>query len=702
MTFEKMVNDLSSRKMNPQDAFTEMSSADKRKRINYYAHVNDIRLEPLTEPQLQELNAIVRVLQILYDSPAGSPVSDTDYDVLQETLVNMGIPRSTGSIEINDSKKISHKYTQLRGTLGKVYYLRDDEPRVNKSQKSLDEWLNSMQARYRRITGMDINPGEIKVLLQPKFDGVSSVMERDIRPRWITRGDTDTNRASDISHVMNIFNDVYGNEELGTGIQFESMIPEDALEKINTFYPDTPYRNSRQVVVSMFGASDADFKADYLYPVPLRIIRPGDDLPQIHPDLIAKFPTEVCTFNDRDVIAEFARNNKFVNVDGHRFRTDGAVMTILDPELCKILGRENNINQYEVAYKFTAETAYTKVKDIEFYVSEFAYITPVLVVNPVIMKGNTINRISLSNKERFDELNFSYGDTVKVLYDIIPYATVDEKCQRVKNGRKINFITECPRCHEPLDLNAVEVQCKNPRCPSRLVGRVVNYCATLRIKNIGYRTLDILYSVGLLNNGIRSLYQLKKHVPEIEFLDGFGKLKTKKILAEIEAKRTLNDYDFFGAMGIEGLKVKTFKQIFARIKLEDFLNMIHLKNFGLLEAQLMAVKGISSNKAADIVGYFQDPENAKELKNILKEIRLVQSYGTEEASRGKIVFTKCRPTPEVEEALAMNGWEPTASWSNSAKILVIPHEGITSGKVSKALDHNIPIMTMDELLDSLK
>lgn len=702
MTFERVFNDLSTGKMKPQEAMTELSTKEKMKRINYYAHINDIRAEPLNESQLQELNAIVQILQILYNSTTGSPIRDTDYDVLQELLVDMGVPRLTGSIELNDSKKVSHKYTQLRGSLKKVYYLTEDEPRVNKSQKSLDEWLASAAARYKAMTGQTIDMNQVKICIQPKFDGVSTVLERGIRPVWITRGDTATNRASDISNVMRVFNDVYANEDLGAGIQFESMMPEDGLEKINMLCQDNPYSDSRQVVISIFGSSEPDFKVDYLYPVPLRIIRPEDSIPQIHPDLLAKFPTEICTFGDRDVIREFANKHKFVEVDGHRFRTDGAVMTIIDPELCMILGRENNINWYEVAYKFTAEKAYSRVKDIEFYVSEFSYVTPVLVINPVVMKGKTINRISLSNKDRFDELNFAYGDMVKVICDIIPYATVDEKCKRVKNGRKITFVDRCPRCHEPLDLNHVEIQCNNPRCPSRLVGRIMNYCATLRIKNVGYRTLNVLYSVGLLSDGIRSLYHLKKHIPEIEFLDGFGRLKTRKMLAEIEAKRTLQDYQFFGAIGIEGLNVKTWKMIFQKIKLDDFLNMVKLKNWGLLEAQLLTVKGVGRATVDIAFKYLQDPESMKELKNLLKDIRLVPSYGSTEAPRGKIVFTKCRPTPEVEQALRDNGWEPTASWTNSAKILVIPHNGITSGKVDKARDHNVKIMTMGELLDSLR
>jgi len=107
------------------------------------------------------------------------------------------------------------------------------------------------------------------------------------------------------------------------------------------------------------------------------------------------------------------------------------VITFINPELKKVLGRDNDINNFEVAYKFTSEFAYSKVKDVEFYVSEFGFITPVVVFSPVYLKGNTVQKASISNKARFDELNLHYGDTIKVLYDIVPYITLDDYCMEM-------------------------------------------------------------------------------------------------------------------------------------------------------------------------------------------------------------------------------------------------------------------------------
>ena len=127
MTFQTLYDNTMSGIITPQAAYDEVNSPEKLKKINFYKNYSSISQNPLTEDQLQELMAIVGVLQILYDCKLGSPIDDTTYDVLEEELVNLGIPRNNSSIEINDSKKVSGKFTNLRGNLDKVYYLYPED-----------------------------------------------------------------------------------------------------------------------------------------------------------------------------------------------------------------------------------------------------------------------------------------------------------------------------------------------------------------------------------------------------------------------------------------------------------------------------------------------------------------------------------------------------------------------------------------------
>lgn len=690
-SFEKTLEDLTFDNITLQQAFDELKMKDKWKTINYFIHKKDINKEPLKDGELTQLNALVGILQILYNSSVGSPVSDNDYDTLQEMLIDMGIPRLTGSVEINSAKKVDHQYTNLRGTLDKVYYLYPTEKRTNKSRKYLDEWKKSAEAAYEKATGQKINLDDQKVILQGKYDGGSCVAEIGDKITWLTRGDTRNNKASDVSHIMNIFNNLYSDYK-DHGIKFEVMMTEENKDRINELYRNREYKNSRQIVTATLNSNEPDFKAEYLYPVPLRIMKKGSTIEEIHPDHIANFPTQICKLGDRDTIREFANKNKWVLRNGMRFRTDGVVITFVDPKIREALGRDGDINLFEVAYKFTEESAITKIVDIKFETSMFGFITPVAVFNTVILKGNSVDHASMSNKERFDELDLHYGDNVRVLYDIIPYITNAENPPHMKRGRKIQFVKNCPSCGNELDLDVVQVQCHNRECRSRIVGRILNYCANLRIQNIGHSTLEDLYLAGLLKKGIRSLYKLKKKTFEIEEIEGFGKLKTRKIIAEIEAKRRLKDYELFGSIGIESLSMKTFQSIFKKIKYSEFMDMIELKNFDLLNAKLMIVDGMGETRSKILVNYLKDTEYRNEVLKLVEELSIQETYGESKLTKGKIAFSGCRPSEEELNQLQEWGWEPTDSFSKTVKYLIIPDKDYESSKVTKAKEVGIPVI----------
>ena len=699
MTFERILEELSFDTLTLREAKEAILSKDKMRTINYFVNRDKISKDTMKDNELMQLRAIVGILQILYNSKIGSPIRDMDYDTLQEMLVDMGIPRLSGSIEINDMKKESHKYTNLRGTLNKFYYLFPNDRRTNPSRKYLDEWIKSMETKYEKTTGKKINLNDQKVLLQPKFDGASVTLEIGDKMVWLTRGDTGTNRATDVSHILNIFNDLY-REYSNSGIKFEVMVTEDNKDRINSLFRNQQYKNSRQVVTATLNSKEPDFKAEYLYPIPLRMIRETDELEQVHPKLMEEFPTKICKLSERDDIKAFANENRWVLKNGMRFRTDGIVLTILNLDVQRALSRENNINNWEIAYKFASETARTKVRDIEFYISEFGWITPVLVVNDVILKGNTINRISLSNKERFDELFLAIGDEIIIEYDIIPYAYRDEKCARVKHGRKIPFVTHCPKCREELDLDVIQVQCHNKECPSRIIGKILNYCSNLRIQNIGYQTLETLWTVGLLKKGIRSLYKLKKKTHEIEELDGFGKLKTRKIVAEIESKRRIRDYEFFGSIGIESLSMKTFKSIFSQIKYQDFVNMMNMKNFELMMNKLLTIDGMAEKKSEVLVNYLRDSNNREEIQKLIEELSIHETYGESEAAKGKIVFSGFRDE-DLKIYLESKGYEVSDSLTRKTAYLIVKKKGDGTSKELKATEFGIPILEVEEVMSNI-
>lgn len=695
MTIEMIYDKLIFRNITTDEANKLLQTKENKSLINSFIHRNMYTKEKMNESELNKLMALVNVLQIIYNSGTESCVDDSDYDTLQEMLINEGVPRLTGSVDLSDKQKVSHSFTQLRGTLDKVYYLFPNDIRVNPSRKYLDEWKNSTEKLYEKNCGKKINLDNEKVILTPKFDGCSVELNIDKNGKmtWMSRGDTEKNKAVDLTYIMKQFNDLYSsyNNGIKCGLKFEVMVSEKAKDDINEMFIDANYKSSRSIVSSILNSDEPDFRVKYLHPILLRVIKEGEEIESIPSELINGYPSEICNLSDRETIKEFAYKNKYVEHNGHKFRTDGVVITLINPEVQKVLGRDKNINNFEVAFKHTEEYAYSKVRYIEFYTSEFGYITPVVVVEDVKLKGNTINHISLSNKERFDELKLAKGDTVKILYDVIPYLTLDDKCYR-SGKQPISFVNRCPSCGELLNLNQVQVKCENNNCECRVIGRISNYCSTLRMKNIGYNSIQSLYKDGLLKHGIRSLYKLKKKKLDIEMLDGFGKIKTNKIIKEIESKRRIKDYEFFGAYGIEGLSTTSFQTIFNKIPYHTFIDYIRNKSqFDTLKRVMSEISGFGEKKIDLILSYFKNNDNIKELLKTIDELQIIETYSENNNSKGIIVFSGFRDN-NVKEFYENLGYNVTDNWTNKASALVIPYEGYDSSKVEKANNHGIKII----------
>ena len=239
--------------------------------------------------------------------------------------------------------------------------------------------------------------------------------------------------------------------------------------------------------------------------------------------------------------------------------------------------------------------------------------------------------------------------------------------------RKIEFIKNCPICGSDLDLNVVNVQCKNKNCPAVINGKIINYCNNLRIQQIGHNTLKALSDYGFIQNGIVDLYKLKNKIYEIEKLPNFGKLKARAIINEIESKRELYDYEFFGAIGIQGLSTKTFKDIFKIIKWDSIKNLFsdkkitidHLNNF---INNLHLVNGIGEKKINALVDYFVDEDEFNKLRKLLKEIKIKSSINN--TAKPIAVISGFRDKILIEQ-IESQGYEVSDKWTNKAEVLFV-------------------------------
>lgn len=673
-------------------------------------YINDFmkvyQAQKMDQSTIINLENIIKATQIVYNySGEDTGISDSIYNILYELLEMHTIYSDEFMTVPNPDKNVVlHRYKSLRGTLDKIYYLREEDEKdmVNKSRKGLPDWVKSSERKIYEKTNTHINLWEEDVYIFPKWDGVSNIFEFSKHgklQRVLTRGYTTTNEAQLVTHIFKDWVEgPYNDKDTDYGLKTEIMMSEDDLEKYNREYK-TNYKNTRSIVSSIINSDEIDDRVSYLQIISLRISelnKDGEETLQTLAPGAFNQPFIQCKLKDVDKIEDFAKNHKYVN----GLRCDGAVIYIINPEIQKILGRENEKQKFEVAYKFTEEVGYSKIKTVEFSTGLFGTINPIAVFKPIKLKGNEISNASLGSMDRFRDLKLAKGDKVKILYDIIPYCQFDENdpnCKRSGN-ELIEEPTNCPECGSTLEIRGnTGLYCANIKCPCRKKGKILNFINKMNIDGISYAIVDVLYDEGYLKN-IKDLYKLHNHKKDLYLIEGFGKKSITNMLKEIDAHKSVTESMFLGSLGIDSISTKLFKKVLQFINYDELMELCLSDNKEKAVSTLVLVPGIADKNAEKI--YLGIREN-KELIEFLEEELTIQEEHKEQGKRFKVCFTKIRDK-ELEEWIVKKNGIVTDNVTKDTDILIVPMKGVSSGSVSKALKYNIDIIPIDEFKEYCK
>jgi DNA ligase (NAD+) len=110
---------------------------------------------------------------------------------------------------------------------------------------------------------------------------------------------------------------------------------------------------------------------------------------------------------------------------GFGMLTDGLVIKVEDPGMREELGEEARCPNWAVSYKFQDSRGITTLLDIQWSVSRNGKLTPVGILDPIVLNGASISRVNLNNPSYMEELGLSLGCKVELLRsgDVIPIIT---------------------------------------------------------------------------------------------------------------------------------------------------------------------------------------------------------------------------------------------------------------------------------------
>jgi DNA ligase (NAD+) len=645
--------------------------------------------ENFTEDDKIVSGLVIRILQNIYNNGGDilSPITDELYDKLYER--NKEFEEVVGATINKASTKIIgfHKYPDLRGTLDKVHFIEKEE-KGKDIRKSLEEWMDSIRKKCATTYAYGM------VMITPKFDGVSVIFECEdnIAVRALSRGDTEKNEAVELAFINQDIkiNFIYENDLnfKKFGVKTEVIMNGDDFKKFKKKYGE--FKSPRSAVSSILNSKE--FNEDmlkYLTIIPLQlqdfetkaIIIPKNTI-NMYAELYDIFNNK---FNPKELKSIFETFKNAMEED--KIPIDGVVIRCSDEYIINTMGRENNINKFEIAYKFPPEQKKTFLKDVVFSVGILGAITPVAVVDPVKIKGNTITNISLGSMDRFKLMNLHYADEVIIKYDVIPYLDVDETCFR-SNKETIKAITNCPYCDSPLIEDPI-LKCVNETCDSRVVGKIINYLNKMRIMNISTAIVETFYKEGYLNN-IKDLYTLKDKKKKLYDLKGFGKKSIDRIIDSINARKDVYDYELFGSIGIADIGQRMFKKILNIYYVNDLKKVAQRK----LTSELTQINGVGEKVAKKIIEGILLNEDLIEF--LCSELNVKRSNSN---FKGKVCFTKIRDK-ELEKVLLDNNIESTDTFSKDIMALIVPDYDVTSSKIEKAKKYGIKIISLEDIKKS--
>lgn len=324
------------------------------------------------------------------------------------------------------------------------------------------------------------------------------------------------------------------------------------------------------------------------------------------------------------------------------FNTDGLVVKINDRRMFARLGVVGKAPRGAVAYKYPAEQATTKVKDIFVSIGRTGSATPVAMLEPVVVAGSTVQMATLHNESEVARKDIRIGDTIIVhkAGDIIP--EVVEPLVKLRDGSEKPFImpTDCPECGTKLvKLKADEAvwRCPNEQCPSRVWKRIQHYAskAALDIEGLGEKNVIALLNAGLIKE-TPDIYELKKE--DLLGLERFAEISAQKLINAIQSKKNPPLSRFIYGLGIRHIGTQTAVDLANHFRRLDTLGSASFD-------QLREVEGVGDIVAESILFWFENEENQK----ILSKFRRLGVWPEEvKATGGKLSGKKFVITGSLE------------------------------------------------------
>jgi DNA ligase (NAD+) len=239
------------------------------------------------------------------------------------------------------------------------------------------------------------------------------------------------------------------------------------------------------------------------------------------------------------------------------YETDGAVIKLNSAEQRERAGFTSKAPRWAMAYKYAAEQAETKLRDITIQVGRTGKLTPVAELEPVFLCGSTIGRATLHNEDELRRKDIRIGDTVTIekAGEVIPAVVGVVLTKRTGDEKIFHFPTKCPECGTQVEKMqaasgaGADWRCPNIECPAQVRGRLEHWCArgAMDIEGGGEVLVNQVVKAGWVRD-VADLYSLT--LEQLSSLERMGEKSARNFLDGIEASKKRELWRLLFGLGI--------------------------------------------------------------------------------------------------------------------------------------------------------
>ena len=679
---------------------------------------NPANPSPDPAERAEQLRAELRHHEHLYYVLDAPEISDAEYDALMNELKRIETAHPELVTPDSPTQRVGGKPAEG------FQKVRHSRPMLSLDNAYSAEELAAWDRRVRELAGLL----PVEYMAELKLDGLSVALHYEASEsggvrlaRGITRGDGQT--GEDVTSNIRTIRSVplsFPAKTLekvrlprGFEVRGEVVMPEAAFQRLNEEREQQglpPAVNPRNAAAGTLRTLEPSIVANrrlvffsYFLLVNGEYLEQGqratlDTLAALgfrvnpHRKLVANVE-EMVAFIDK---AEADRATLGYEIDGVVLKVDGHATQ-------QRLGYTGRAPRWAIAYKFTAKSGITQVREITVQVGRTGKLTPVAELTPTFIGGTTVSRATLHNAEFIERLGLKLLDWVKVERggDVIPKVVeVIEDAEHPRGTQDFIFPTHCPECNSEVVRveGEVDYRCVNIDCPAKLRESLLHFGrrSVMNIEGLGDAVVQQLLDRRLVRSGA-DLYHLNKET--LVELERFGEKSADALLEEVAQSKKAGLARVLMGLGIRFVGERTAESL--------------AQEFGSIEAlekatpeELERVEEVGPRISQAIIEFFAQPANlalVQSLKDAGVNMTAEKKQRSTQLAGLTFVLTGTLPTLTRDEAKAgieAAGGKTAGSVSKKTSYLVAGEEA--GSKLDKARELNIPILDEAALLALLE